>query len=106
MSLKPTMGHLRESSPRAEDWRHVFGSLDVPLESPLSVRSETPAGEKELYFVAVEKLDEDQVERIVAHLAKKFSVAPEAVREDLGSAHGLPILAEDVSVSFDARFVL
>lgn len=104
--IQPTIGHIREDSPRADEWRAVFGSTEIPLKSLLTVENDSPAGVRQFYLVDVAKLDEDQLERVVAHVADKFGIAKDAVAADLNSDHGLPILADDVLVSFDQRLVL
>jgi hypothetical protein len=39
-----------------------------------------------------------QIDNLVAHMAKRFEVREDEVLADLLGDHGLPILAEDVSV--------
>lgn len=102
------MGTIRENSPRAKDWKWVFGSLSIPLKSPLPVRADGPDGTlQQFYEVDVAKLSASQVERVVVHIAHKHELDADAVRRDLEDpTHGLPILAEDIMVSFDPRLVL
>lgn len=103
--IKPTIGHLNETSPRADAWRFVLGGLDVPLESPVSVQAELPNGRHEVFRLDIAKLTAEQRQRLISHLSAKFSIKLEEVAERI-DADGVPILAEDVIVTFDARLVL
>lgn len=105
-NLKPTLAHIRNDSPRAEDWRRVFGGTTVPLRSLVPVVMDGPDGPKNFYQVDVGSLTPEQRARVVEHVAKKFGLSPKAVEEDLASEYGLPILVDDVSVTFDARLVV
>lgn len=109
MALKQTYGHLNPKSPRAADWLEVYGGLDVPLESPVPERraaDHDPSDVRLFYRVAVDKLTPEQRERLIAFVMRK-NEWPRAVVEDLiDGDHGAPVLAEDVSVSFDARLVM
>lgn len=104
--IQQTMASLRPESPRAADWERVFGDTTIPLASPLPVRASLPIGDRDVYLVDVPKLDEGQVERLVGHLSAKFGLSRSEVREGLLHGEGLPILAEDVVVSFDVRLAL
>lgn len=104
-NLKPTIGHLNESSPRASAWRDVFGGLEIPLESPLMRKVELPIGVREVYMLDVKKLTADVRKKLVGYLAKRFQIPAGEVDRDLES-NGVPILIEDVSVSFDPRLIL
>lgn len=107
MALRPTIGHIRPDSERAAWWREVYGSLEVPLVSPVPELGYKPDGLLAQFFrVDVSKLTEEQLERAARFLAEKFGEPVESVREGILGDHGIPVLAEDVSVTFDARRVL
>jgi hypothetical protein len=90
---------ILKSSPRYRDWIEVLGTDQVPVESPLPHVGHFPViGEKQCYAVAVKKLSTMQIDNLVAHMAKRFEVREDEVLADLLGDHGLPILAEDVSV--------
>ncbi len=99
---------IRRGSARAQEWTDVLGALTVPLESPIEQKAVLPGlGERSVYRVAVGRLSTEQIERLIAHLARKFHIPLEDVRRDLLRAeHGLPILAEDVIVSIPLRAFL
>jgi hypothetical protein len=99
-------GHLREQSPRAADWKVVFGTLGVPLRGVLPIPIQTPDGPQKAYFVDVDRLSEDVRRRVIEHTARTFGLPEAEVEKDLLGEHGLPILAEDVIVSADVRLFL
>lgn len=106
MSLRPTTATISSRSLRADAWRRLFGSETIQIRSPIPVRAELPGlGEREVYLVDVKCLQADQIDRIAAEMSEKFGEPQAEVREGLIGGHGLPILAEDVSVAFDARLV-
>jgi hypothetical protein len=107
MSLHPTTATIHQGSPRAEQWRRVFGSDTVPIKSPIPVHAHLPGlGLRKVYLVEVGALSAEQIEAVIAHLAERFCVEAREVRADLLAEHGLPILAEDLAVACDARLFL
>lgn len=109
MALRQTMGHLDPRSPRAAEWIEIYGELSVPLVSPSKERRRSAADGmtvREFYRVAVDKLRPDQRERVIGFVMRKYGIARADLERDLDGEHGLPILADDVTVSFDARLVL
>ena len=107
MALRPTLAHINPDSPRADAWRRVFGGESVPVEMPVPVRAVAPDGEIRLFYkLRVAALSLAQRARLVAFLAGKFGVPIAEIEADLDAEHGCPILAEDVVVSFDARYAL
>lgn len=107
MPLRPFTAHLARTSPRYQDWLRVFGDSIVPLRSPFAVRASAPGVEGLFYHVLVSALTSEQRQRLVEHLAEKFGEAPGEVERTLDDErHGLPILATDVSVATDLRYVL
>lgn len=93
---------------RRTDWMETFGTEVVPIESPTAVKAISPHHPKGALFyrVNVKLLSIEQFERVTRHLASKFRISEDDVAEGLRNGEGLPILAEDVMVSVDARFVL
>jgi len=103
----PVEGTISDSSPRAADWRRVFGGLTVRLLSPLPVIADSPAGRRRFYKADVAALSASQRERLVAFIAERFSVPAAEVELGLDDPNeGLPILEEDLHVSFDYRMVV
>ncbi len=106
MSLAPTIGRLSENSARARDWIRVFGSLEVRLLGPATMQAFDPFGRlRAFYQVDLDALTPEQLERVVEHVALRFGIHREEIAETIAD-HGLPIAAEDVTVSFDARHFL
>jgi hypothetical protein len=106
MSLRPTTATLHACSERSGAWARLFGGQTVAIKSPIPQHAELPGlGVREIYFVDLEKLSPVQLDRIAQEMSVRFDVPLQEVVEGLRT-QGLPILAEDVSVSFDARLVL
>lgn len=102
----PTEATIRESSPRAADWKRIFGGLTVRLLSPVPILADSLTGRRRFYHADVKALSSEQRGRLVAFISERFSVPPEEVELGLGdSKEGLPILDEDLFVSFDYRLV-
>lgn len=107
MSLRPTEGHLRPESPRAVDWQRVFGGLTVPLLSPVPTLADSPAGLRHFYSVDVARLAPAARARAVEHIAERFGVARANVEVGLDDPEqGLPILADDIGLTFDACLIV
>lgn len=98
--LNPTLAHIRRGSPRAADWIRVFGAESLRIKSPVPQRSQFPDGIHDVYFVDVDALTPEQIERAVADIATRFKIPPAEVLADLRGAHGFPLHADD------ARLVL
>lgn len=106
MSLQPTMASIRDGTPRAEDWKRVFGDRWVPIMGPMAVTMDLGDGPKRYLKVAVKSLSKEQRARIVEHISSKFDISPDEVNEGLDSDYGLPILEDDVTISMDMRHFL
>jgi hypothetical protein len=107
MTLRRPTATIDLASPRAAKWLADFGTDTVPIKSPVPHRSHLEGlGVREVYVVDVAALAPEVLERLVRGLAADFAIPPEEVRAGLLGDHGLPILASEVSVTFDARLVL
>ncbi len=105
--LAPTMAHISTKSPRYEDWKAVFDDDSVPIKSPVPVMATIDGiGEQSVYLLDLSRLKVAQFDRLVAHIAKKSGLPEDDVRANIVDDGMLPILADDLSVSFDARLVL
>ena len=93
-------------SPRHRAWLEIFGADTVPILSPWPQEAEGPHGRALFYQADVRRLALEVRARLVRHLAAKFDLTESEVARDLDGAEGLPILAEGVLVSFDARLFL
>lgn len=105
--LKPTIGHLKETSDRAAWWLDVYGSLDVPLVSPIATPMVIGETEGTYYLIDLGKLDDAQLEKVCQHIVKRFGAEPEVVRAKLKEDGNLPIRESEIdTVTFDARRVM
>lgn len=108
MSLRPTFGSLDPSCEQAAWWSLLYGSLDVPLKSPVPHRALDVDGEpEEYYMIDIGQLTDMQFERLAKIMSDKFNVPIAEVRAGMRGEHGVPIRAKLVTtVSFDARRIL
>jgi hypothetical protein len=105
MPIAKFWAHLAETSDRVETWREVYGDVSVPIESPVPVVANSPVGVKKFYKVDLARLRPEQLERAIAHIVEVFGYDAEEVRVSVLGDEGLPLLADDVTVSFDARLL-
>ena len=90
---------IRQNSERAEAWREVFGSYEVPLRSPLPMRASAPGIAEGLFYeLDLQELSAEQRRRLITHIAQKFQIDEREVVETLDEV-GCPILDEDVTVT-------
>jgi|GEM_PF-5170826 len=95
---------IRPGSPRAKLWLDVFGTDELRVTSLLPQRGAFNGQEKLFYQCDLASLDEIQLKRLIKHVANETGLAFDEVMADLRSSwHGLPILAEDVTVYTDSR---
>lgn len=91
------------SSPRAADWLEAYSTTTVPIQSPFVSLAELPGlGLCPVFFVDLARLSAEQLERAVALLSARFRIEPAELRKGL-LADGLPILAEEMTVTVDPR---
>lgn len=107
MSTQPTLGRIRPESPRAADWRKVFGADAVPLKSPVTHRGAAPGYEEgaEFYQLDLDALTPEQHGRLLEHLSERFGIPRVELAAEIRRA-GVPVLADEVSLSFDMRLLL
>lgn len=93
---------LREDSPRAADWRHVFGSLSVLVKSTSARPSLLPDGRVGMvYDVDIPRLAPEVIERAVTFIAERFGLPIDTVRTGVLGNHGIHLLAEDIEYVVD-----
>lgn len=85
---------------RAAEWKAILGTTTVPIKSFYPVLATLPGHTKAqmVYQLNLDQLTEKQWNRVIQHVATKFEYAIKWV-EDLLPEHGIPILAQDVTVS-------
>lgn len=97
---------ISEQSPRYEEWMKVFGTKEVPIINIFFPNLANVLGEiREVYMLDLDKLTPDQLGRLKGHIASKFGVSMEEIERDL-PAIGVPILAEDLTITTDQMFFL
>jgi hypothetical protein len=105
MTDKKPWAHLDPESDRAELWLEAYGSLSIPIESAVAIRARSPLGVKRFYKVDLERLSDEQLAKAIASVAERFGYPVEEVREGVLNEEGLPVLTDDVTVSFDPRLL-
>jgi hypothetical protein len=97
---------LNPSSPRYHEWHAILGGNDVPLLSPRESEAQLGAETDQVYLLNVPALSEQQLNRLINHLAKKFGAACDATLDEIRSevkSKGMPIRYADVIVAFSMR---
>ena len=91
---------------RARMWNAVFGSPRVPVKSIVPTRANLPGRPDVLiYQLDVNVITSEQRAKLCQELGARFGLSPEFVDQELDE-HGVPILADDVSItSTDRRMV-
>ena len=83
--------------PRGEEWERICGRRTFPVILPAIMASLPGVGPKCVYLLDLKALPPDDLNKIVEHLAAKFSLKPEEAADEIEKA-GIPILDEDVSL--------
>ena len=90
---------IRQNSERAQAWREVFGSYEVPLRSPFPIRASAPGIAEGLFYeLDLQELTAEQRGRLITYIAQKFHLTEREVAGTLDEV-GCPILDEDVTVT-------
>jgi len=87
---------ISENDPRAEIWLYVFGKLSFPLKHPLARNMGSTVGIG--YEGDAKALTEEQKERLIEAMIKKFGIKREDVTKVLDTGI-IPIKADNVIVS-------
>lgn len=84
---------------RAAEWQEIMGTTTLCVKSPIPSQASLPGIKTALiYELDLDLLTEEQLHRLVTHIANKFNYTPEEVKEAL-PIQGVPILADDCTVS-------
>ena len=76
---------------RGEEWEHVLGTRTLPVKYPHAENCDLEgAGVTPCFLLDVEALTEEQQERVIDHLARKFHAPIADVASDVHSV-GVPI---------------
>src|SRR5689334_21490583 len=99
---------ISQISPRYEDWMYILGSPEAPIVSPCTVMATAPGlpAPKAFYRLDVTRLTVDQRSRLIERISEKWHLKPSEVEKDISSEHGIPILADDVTLVVDGRIAL
>jgi len=92
---------------RKAEWEGIFGTATVRVKSPFPTLADLLGRSDSMIFeLDLEAITPEQREKLVAHIAERFSI-PVAEVEALLDDHGVPILAEHCVVSgIDPRQLL
>jgi hypothetical protein len=83
---------------RTDTWIRVFGGVSVPLLTVIPEIAYLPeVGFAAVFRVDIDALTPDQIDRLVGHLALRFCVRQDDVRQGL-KVEGLPLLADDLLI--------
>jgi len=96
---------INSQSPRAAEWEKVFQTRKVQVKGLLPTTAIVLDENKEVYFLDLDALTDDQYERLIFHISEKFNVPVEEVARTLPQI-GVPVLYEDLLISCDTPFFL
>lgn len=108
MNEKPVIiGRLNEASPRAETWRRVFGSLEVPLISPVPKLVHVTKDDilQHVYLVDISKLSDEQKKQYIEQAALLMGAPQSEAEESLSDPWGIRIQVRDVTVIYNGKEV-
>lgn len=84
---------------RATLWREVFGDNQCPIKSIIPRIANLPGKpNSRIYEMDLKAISSDQRQKLVESIAKKFGIPAGEVESGLDK-HGVPILADNVTVS-------
>lgn len=107
MNTNQVLATISKTSPRAADWRGVFGRLDnIPLQGPLPIVCKLPGkGESACYMLDLQAITPEERERLIDYIAIRFGSSRKVVEDSLDDV-GMPIVADDVLVSIPQGLAL
>jgi len=86
---------------RIAEWTAVFGSPTVCVKTPIPQLADLPAKPRsKVYFLDLGELTDEQYNRLIDHIAAKFSLDPFETAADV-QKRGVPILADDCMVTVE-----
>lgn len=97
---------LKPSTPNFDVWVKVFGSTEVPLQSPVATRADI-GREKDVpvYLLNLAAMTLKQRANLLGFVSRKFGVPIYELEKEIAE-HGFPIRESDVIVSISARAFL
>jgi hypothetical protein len=91
---------------RGDEWQKVTGTNRFPVQSFLPIRANLPGlGEQQIYLLALDAVEPEIKEKIVARLCEKFGLS-RAESESEIAMQGIPILATECTVSDSGMWFL
>jgi len=91
--------HLDPKDPRNSIWKYALGSLEFPLQNPLSHKGEADGETPALFLMGDWKaLSEDQKTRMCKKLKKKFNINGQVFRSQMKALGYMPIKDENIIV--------
>lgn len=95
--------HLNSQSPRYKEWREIFLTDEVKLQSPIPLNARLGEEQTKIYAINVGDLDEATLGRLMTNIAGKFGVSEEMVAAQIEKDACFPIRESDVIVAFSMR---
>jgi hypothetical protein len=84
---------------RAAEWEAILGTTTIHIKSPIPTPASLPGHPETLiYELDLNLITSEQRQRLIQYLASKFAIPPYIVEYEL-PIHGVPILADDCTVS-------
>lgn len=78
---------------RAAEFKAMFGKDEVCVMSPVPTLMKVGDEEKMAYLLDIEQLSGEQMDTMVAHIARKFNLSQTFVMTNIAQA-GVPVLAD------------
>lgn len=82
---------------RAEKFKKIMGTNEIPILSPIPFWSKTPVGKMRFFKMDISILTNKQKKKFIKILAKKFSLPRMQVDRDF-EKFGIPILDDNVTI--------
>lgn len=84
---------------RAAEYLKVLGRTTVKIKSPIPKWGNFPdVGRQQFYELDLDEISEEELEKIIKHIADKFELTEDLVRVELPKI-GVPVLAKDCTVT-------
>lgn len=88
---------------RAAEWEAILGTTTVYIKSPIPTPASLPGHPEALiYELDLNLITNEQCQKLIQHIANKFDIPLHVVEREL-PAQGVPILADDCTVSITAH---
>ena len=94
---------LNPSSSRYLEWRKIFDTDTVPLQSPFPIKAKINGVTEMVHVLDWDAIDGPTSDRLYAYIAEKFGVTELDVAKQVEEDAAFPIRAADVIVTMSPR---